>query len=96
MVEKVIKQILRAIGIIILAVGIGAIVAYASSMFVLMLRLMEYGNEIMTGVYIVFVFAFLALSYHNIGKKYEKRKEEQDSNKSRDYFRDGNFAFKAR
>ena len=93
MLKSVIKQIVRAVGILILAVVFGTVIAYSSSMFILMLGLMEYGEQIMTGVFIAFVFGFIVMMYSYVGNKFEKKKEDEKEPTRRDYFRDGNFAF---
>ncbi|MBR6356300.1 MAG: hypothetical protein IKR92_05550 [Alphaproteobacteria bacterium] len=92
--KKVVLHLISALCLLIVSVGIGALIGYSSSMAVLVLGLDEYGEYIMFGVFIVSTIAIFASNFvwleHFAEKKFEVIPE-----KTRDYFKDGDFSRKS-
>ena len=80
---------MRALFILMVAIGLSAFVTYASSMLVLVLGLMEYVNEIMFGIFVVVVFGFGLIPYTGTNTKHY-HKEKLPHSKRRDYFKERN------
>ncbi len=89
MLQKIIKQLFRAVIVMFFATILGAVIAYSSSMLILILGLVQYGNEIMQGVFIAFVVVFVMVMYTDIAKKYEKKQPTKGDR--RNYFEEGDY-----
>ena len=91
--NKTVKHLLLAVGLLVASVAISALIAYASSMAILMLGLHEYGECIMCGIFILSTLIIFASNYRWLEKASEKKYEEPEV-KERDYFKDGDFSRK--
>lgn len=86
-------QVFFAVILLIASVSISALIAYASSMAILVLGLQDYGDYIMLGVFIVSSIVIFASNFGWIDN-FAAKKVKESEEKTRDYFRDGNFSRK--